>query len=171
MAGTHGGTSFDFKSQAERSQWAENQTHKILKRGWRGATDVIFVPGLYRRYDHIAYLPEWGRDVWIDTKAVNASYTSIFWETRHEGINSLAWGQDEAVDMLFWYMNPRPTYVIDLTKARPIVAVQGYAEQRLDRPSRHNGSTWWTWGHPVPLADLADAIVEQFEIADEPSLL
>lgn len=166
MDGPPGATSFDFRAQAARSKWAEGQTHRILKRGWRDARDVIYVAGQYRSFDHIAFLPGWGRDVRMDTKAVSKSYTRIFWETRHEGIDSLTWASDQQVDMLWWYMNPSPTYVIDLTKARPIVGAGGYTEQRLDRPTRHNGKTWWTWGHPVPLSVLADAIVEQFEIAE-----
>ena len=113
-------TRFDFDSAVNRAREAELLTFNILRHGWKGATNVRDLCGRHLSYDFTVDLPGRGHTR-IDSKVVQKSYTSIFWETRHEP-SARAWGQD-GVDMLFYWMpDPDRGYAIDLDLARPIVA-------------------------------------------------
>lgn len=160
---------FDWGSAVARGRWAEKMTHGVLSHGWNGARNVRYVAGQHRDRDHLADFPDRGENVPIDTKIVQARYRNIFWETRHEDAmgSKPGWGVNGSSEIIFYYMpDPLMAYVIDVPKAREVVACHEYREFKLDRPSQRNGNEWWTFGCLIPLAHLGEAIIDTIEFAE-----
>jgi hypothetical protein len=164
--------SFDWDGDVKGSSGAEKLTVGILQSGWRGARDVRNISDHHLPWDHEAFLPEFGRVVRIDTKAVKKTYPAIFWETRHEGIETPSWGTEERLDLIFYYM-PTRCYVLDVAKARSLIDGH-FVEMRLSQPTVRAERSWYTFGCVVPIERIRSALVADFgppgpEPEEEPS--